>query len=710
MRVTKKTSLQIGQVLTLVLLICVDQAIVFNIPFLRQILGFILLSFIPGYLILKLIDLKNLTNLEKILLSVGLSISFVIILGLPYNWISTVLGYNAPLSSYSILIGYNVSIIALLGLDYLLKRDPLFSELTCSVTTQDKILIAVPILFLALSIYGSYCMNYFDINFGLLLLFLAIPVYIIILCFENKTSEVVYPISIILISLSLLLILPLRLRHVMGDDTHSEFYLFASTVENMHWGVLPSIDHASLNSCLSISLIPTIYNSIINMSLELFFNLFYPLLFAIMPLIIYALSRRYMENKYSFLVAFLFMSQQGFIYAGWYARVNLAILFFGLAILAIFLKIDHRKKHLLLIMFILGCVVSHYTTSYFFVALLITSYVLQMSFKCLWHREISPLSINPIVILLFLAMLFFWGYQITQGAFHGGVTSLSAVFSDYNQLFSLESRGGIVEQAFDSSINDVPLRVKFIFNWLMVLSIFLGFAISFGAKMAEHVLPRSKLPNKFSLQILNLNGQYLFFSASCVVIILVSVVLPSFLKQYYGFNRLFFFTIVILGLFVVVFAINVGHLLRIKPIIVMLFILVPFFLCTTGIVDQVAGNKVSILINSEGPNYEYFFVHDRDVSGAQWLGKFGELNNDIIYTDDEADRWLLSLAKVTNTDDHTLIHDINFVGGCIYLKTFNRDTRQLINSEGGFTPFDFYDGRFISRNKVYSNAGSEIWR
>lgn len=42
-----------------------------NIPFLRQVFGFIYLSFIPGVLILRFLRLKEINFTESVLLSVG---------------------------------------------------------------------------------------------------------------------------------------------------------------------------------------------------------------------------------------------------------------------------------------------------------------------------------------------------------------------------------------------------------------------------------------------------------------------------------------------------------------------------------------------------------------------------------------------------------------------------------------------------------------
>lgn len=72
--------------------------------------GFLL--FIPGYL-LTLIILKKINNLERIALSVGLSISFAILLGL-------ILGYSSSIgiTSFNLWISYILFCVVMLIIYY----------------------------------------------------------------------------------------------------------------------------------------------------------------------------------------------------------------------------------------------------------------------------------------------------------------------------------------------------------------------------------------------------------------------------------------------------------------------------------------------------------------------------------------------------------------------------------------------------------------
>lgn len=65
-----------------------------QIPLFRQAIGLpFYLFFIPGYLILRILNLTRLNNLESLLLSIGLSVSTLMFVGLLINLILPFLGY-----------------------------------------------------------------------------------------------------------------------------------------------------------------------------------------------------------------------------------------------------------------------------------------------------------------------------------------------------------------------------------------------------------------------------------------------------------------------------------------------------------------------------------------------------------------------------------------------------------------------------------------
>ena len=60
-----------------------------NIPVIAQLIGFIYLTFIPGYLILRVLKIHEIGNVKSLLYSVGLSIASVMFIGFIYKYGST---------------------------------------------------------------------------------------------------------------------------------------------------------------------------------------------------------------------------------------------------------------------------------------------------------------------------------------------------------------------------------------------------------------------------------------------------------------------------------------------------------------------------------------------------------------------------------------------------------------------------------------------
>ena len=88
-------------------------AIGLNIFVFRQIIVFIYLSFIPGFVLLKILKLKETSVLDNILLSVGLSIAFLMFLGLLINELCLTLGISNPLTTIPMTIALSLSTLIL---------------------------------------------------------------------------------------------------------------------------------------------------------------------------------------------------------------------------------------------------------------------------------------------------------------------------------------------------------------------------------------------------------------------------------------------------------------------------------------------------------------------------------------------------------------------------------------------------------------------
>jgi len=638
-------SFDIKQFLITVLLIIIsaDIAILLNISILRQILGVILLTILPGVLIVLILRLNKLSLVEKGVLSVGLSISFLMLFGLLVNNLSLSFGYETPLATIPLLISFNIAFIVLAIIGYKISKDTIFSFPNLNLTTSEKAFLIVPVLFPALSMFGMHVMNTTDNNILLMFLLFLIPIYVAFVCFFNhKFPNRLYPIVIFLISISLLLLWPLRSNHIMGSDIHFEYMIFQTTTNNLHWSTL---GHTLLDACPSISLLPAIYQSILNTSPEYLYKILYSVLYSIAPLAIYIISKKYVGELYGFLASCFYMFQSNFLLAGYTPRTSIALLFFALAMMTLFNdRIDPLKKRILFITFIFSCIISHYSTAYIFFFIMFGAFIgIEILLKKYTFKKVISLTL----VVLFFAMIFFWYSQVTEVPFNASLSYFERALSNLNMFFIEESRSTDVQALFGEDITEkgIPHRVEFVFTWLTFALIGVGI-ITLISRYKEMSFPdlnfkkHDFLTKKFEIE-------YFLIALSCVGLLVLVVVVPH-LSIGYGLGRLYAVATTILSVFFVIggivlsrhlnqlIAVFRGKALKkntseVRACLIILLVLIPYFLCSSGFMYNMFGTPRSVLLNSEGDQYT-MYIHDTEVISAKWLTLHAS-ENATVYTD-----------------------------------------------------------------------------
>ena len=743
-----------GWFVILSILIIIDLAILLNILFLRQILGFLFLTILPGLLILQILKLNKIGSTEKLVLSVGLSVSFLMFFGLLLNNSLLSLGYETPLSTIPLLISFNLAFIVLAAIGYKVNKEAFsFSMPDFNLNPAEKAFLSVPILFPALSIFGMHVMNTADNNIILMFLLFLIPTYVIFVCFFNhKFPKRLYPVVIFLISISLLLLLSLRSNHLIGIDVHTEYYYFQTTLSNLHWSVF---GYSRFDACLVISLLPTIYQSILNIPTEFLYKILPSLIYSVSPLVIYVISKKYVEESYAFLASCFFMFQTIFLWTEYNARANIAMLFFAFAMMTLFSdRIDPLKKKILFIVFMASCMVSHYSTTYiFFFVMFVT--VTFIGIEILSKKYTSKKIISLTLVILFFSMIFFWYSQVTEAAFNDGVGFIKNTIKNLHEFFVLESRGaGEALLGKDIMEKGIPHKIEFVFTWLTFAFIGIGIItlIRRYKEMSFSELKFKKpdfLKEKFEVE-------YIMIALACAGLLVVVIALP-FVAKGYGLGRMYPLAITILSVFFVIggmilwkylnraFAVLQGKALtnlsfkkkallkkqkggrnalqnpirksvdgkdasQVRAYLVILLVLIPYFLSVSGVTYQMFGYPRQITLNSEGRQYDTLYVHDQESYSARWLRDKGELENTMIYTDTAGGSRLKSQGGIQGYDSRSLFEKDKKIDGYIYLRYSNIMNGELIGRHNKVYNMTDYQDFFLKENRIYNNGGSEVYR
>lgn len=724
--------------LILIFLISTDLSILLDIPIFRQILGFIFLAFVPGALFLCILKPDRLGLTEKVVLSVGLSISFNLFIGILINTLYPLFGYETPLSPKSLVISLTLALLILAVVAHLSGGLAFFAKRTdLRLDTKDKALVLIPLLFLPLSVLGMHIMNTTGNNAMLMALLFLIPGYVVLISlFHNQIPQKSYPLVIFLSSISLVLLLGMRSSHIIGSDVHREFFLFQQTLFFEKWQIL---EGSTLDSCLSISIFPVIYQSFLNTNPEYLFKILYPLLFSISPLVIYVITKEYLGDIYAFLASVFFMSQSTFIDTAANPRTTVAILFFALSIMVLLNgRLSEFKKRLLLIIFIFSCIVSHYSTTYIFFGVLLFAFIgVQIIYRLFANQKRSATKNIPLgdeqnvmdftlqaaapgpsksyitlgVLMIFFVMMFVWYSQVTETSFDRGVGFLVKSMRSLQDFFILESRQEGVAMAFGFGVAELemPRKISFGFNWLTILFIAIGVLTTFSRYRQRVSLSSWNVDDSCGSLTKRIDILFLSLALICSAIMVASVALP-FVSRGYGISRAYLLTTVVLSFFFVLGGMTVAELIRVRwKYLVVLVVLVPFFMCATGTMYQVFGLPGAMVLNSEGQQYDLMYIHDQESYSAKWLKSY-TTDKAIIYGDFYSSHNIYSQGMINSSIYADLfIEDKKPIQrGYLYLRYTGVVNRKLLDNNKNWHNIMDYQNILKSNSKIYDNRGSEV--
>lgn len=580
---------------------------------LRMLIGLVYLSFVPGFLIIKVLKIRGINITKIILYSVGLSVTFMMFFGLLVNITLHDVGISRPLSYVPIVGGIMVVTSVLYVLSLVLATDNRtllrinFREVFSS---SFLLLLALPLL----SILGAYMVNTYENNVILLLLIVAIVCSVIIVS-NDRTHGRLYSVALFLIAISLLYHRSLITNYLIGWDNHVEYNEYNLLKTQQYWN--SSRAEGTFSAILSISILPEIYSLFLNMDGVWIFKIVFPLLYAIVPVGLFEVYRKQLDDKLAFLSSFFFMSFftffQEMLQLG---REQIAEMFFVLCILIIFeTRIERGKRTFLFMIFSISMVVSHYATAFSFAGyIFLTLTVLSL-------RQLVPIlrKVNPRKSLrsqmpewhlaFFVVVTLCWYLLVSNGIV---LTRLGATV-----YFSFSSIRYFLEGTATHPVVQLALGEAAAGSWgreiYRVLFYGLnGFIVLCGLQLLIK-------PEKSSF-----DRKYSAFALASLAILVFSLISPFFpaimnATRVYHIVLIFLAPVCIFGgkLFFKIFE----HLLKVPARLFysfMLIILVIFFLFNTGFIFEVAHDVPSSISLSkyriDGP-----YFSDEEVLGVRWL-------------------------------------------------------------------------------------------
>ncbi|MCW3132487.1 MAG: DUF2206 domain-containing protein [Candidatus Methanospirare jalkutatii] len=682
---------------------------------LRQIVSFICLFFIPGFLLLHLFKVKNtVDNVETILYSLGLSFFFIISLGTLINFIHPLVGFY-PFSKQSIIItsAVAISILCIIFWKYGNKRD---IEITANFNYVTLFLSLLPFL----AILGTFYLYYFSSNHLILFLFLFTSITPLIVAIKGLPKDV-YPLAIWLIALSLVFYNSLFGHYMRPTDNICEFYLLQNVLHNGIWDItIPD----EINAMPGVMVTLPIYSLISGLSLVHIYKIVVPLLSSFIPVGLYKTYEKKFGNKIAFLSSFFFLSMFNFFtWSSITMKMVSSGIFLSLLILLIVDdEIDIRNRKILELFFAFSLIGSHYGTSYIFMFALIACLIILIIASRLTGIDRKCCYIAPNFVVFYITLVISW-YMYTARA----VSFEAIVLIGRNFVNSLTAEFIFPKRFYTTQIllSKLPEYLE-ITKYLYIVSFALmciGVASALWDTLRERKI-----------------DEYMLLSISFLFFLLVSHVAGG---TQYGGGRAWVISGYFLAPFVVIGCINFLKILKIVSNfdldiikngtkIAGIFLCV-FFLFNSGFAAEVIWNyNIGASIYVSAPRItkvgsieekEYFYrvyLSDTNIYSSKWLSE--NMGEGMIFTGAHG-YYLLYLVGLTRHSEGVgkpIVFDLTDKAkfsrnSYVYLTKFTTETGKIqrIYSKMHFFPNFFDIGRIFeqlnSANKIYTNGGSEIY-
>jgi uncharacterized membrane protein len=406
--------------LTLTLIAITDLSVFLDIPVLRPILGFVLLTFVTGFLLLQNLKLTNFTPAEKAAVLVGLSISFILFVPFLMDLFFPALGISQPISTVPLITTFSVLLFALSIVTY--KRDAFAFRITVSDyrTVAENVLTPPALglgLILMLSILGGLSIWFYS-NTLLALLSIATIVLVMGLLAANRLGgERFYPFYIVAIAIALQYTRTLASANLFGSDVLYELSYSEIVKLGGYWNATAATS-SPYPGMLSVSILPNVYSLVLNVDTIWVYKVIFPVLFAVVPLGLYLILKPQFGSRSALLSTFLFMSFSGFYeIMPEITREEIALVFLVLVVLLISNKrLQKLETSALVILFMAGMVVSHYATSYIFVFLLVFAWIGSALINQRDRKRNGRVALTSALVILCLVLTFGW-YAFVSGAY-----------------------------------------------------------------------------------------------------------------------------------------------------------------------------------------------------------------------------------------------------------------------------------------------------
>lgn len=684
------------------------------VPELLLVRAFIVMPFIlflPGFLALRALGIRLQSATQSIVMALGLSIAMVMLVGFAANFILPHLGVPDPISviPMTFLIVALVVILAIVASSRNDGMAQFFPKIDVKITPYYLFLALVPIVTL-LGVALQIC---YSINVGLVIA-LSFICLIAVLAGFGKIPREAYPLTIFVVGLSILFHTIFFSEFLWGWDIHKEYYSATAVVETSVWS---PIRWSNVNAMLSITILGPVLSILSGADVESVLRIVYPFIFAFVPMGLYLLFKRQTNEDIAFFASFFIISiVTFFMELPQLARQEVAELFVVLLLLLIVdVEIERNTKVGLFILFSFSLIVSHYATYYFFIAILLSGYVLDIvlrKWRLLRGRDdVGPLGqeravgsgasafLTPGLLLLILFFSLAWYTFCSSSSPISSVIDL--VLKMFNSILDIISNSAategtsVISEQSDTILHELWKYSQLVFAAAIVVG---AYFIIKGMKNRQNWMQNDAL-TPFNIAALGV---------LCGCLVLPHIASSLNTGRVYHLALLFLAPVLVLGVIkalerIVQLSRSTRHLAKhtLKAVSTVLLVSLLF---NTGLIYELTGDSSTSFALDE--NFDFPLFTDAEVTGVQWTVKMGP---ERVMADEYRIPLFFSFSLILPPfhipDSGEGIRD-NTV---IYLGKYNLDHRVIHSgSDISWNDAGMPQLQYIT-SKVYASPVSEVW-
>jgi uncharacterized membrane protein/glycosyltransferase involved in cell wall biosynthesis len=710
-------------------------------------LGFLVacgMTMLPGYLIIRSLSVPIMRPMGFAILSTIGGAAWLMVWGFIATVILPHFGVQRPLDAAPFTWFYLAG-IAPLVVTALRTRVERYKKKLPPLSLWTWLLYSLAVLMPIMAFLGASMLNQGRSNLLTIATFVVAGLAILIAIWRSeRVSHSVLPALLFSISISAVWSYSLRSGYLFGWDIQQEFDVFRATQQSGVWAIG---QHTPYDAMLSLTALPSVLANVAGIHSLIVFKVLFPVIFSLVPVVLYYAYRLLTREWIAFTAAALSIAQ--FYYMQQFSaliRQQLAFLFFATIVyLLVDRQWDMRLKRWFIGLLMFGLTVSHYSTTYMAIAVLLVVYVFS-KIVMLIRRD----SLNKVIKSQ--GYVTWWsivGLIVLSAIWYGPMTHSSSAMAwigGKHEYSTMLSRGKhAVEQKLQNH-NNQPQDTR-------------GYLDSIGAqyhegrsyynyyadadngsiqakKTAEITRPDYSRKAAYLIDtllrygwwLLGLVGASVFiykaferfeqqrlelglFTAFAGVIFIIGHALPG-IDEFYNITRINQQMLMFVALPAVLTGIYLlRHLSEIWQKTIIGSGLVLSLLLASGSISQVLGGVPTANLNNYGGDYQRFYVHRSDVAAATWLSSHATKDVPVF-----ADRYA-ALRLVVSTDiKRGIMYDVTpetiAQGSYVYADHTNViDGLTMTSQKGQSYSFEF-PAAFLDGHKdlLYSNGNAEIYR